>query len=105
MKALSGVGPDGNPRMYHLGHFFWVLDPEAFMGGDTFRKTAGEICRELRASEKIPGKDRIYTAGEKEYLCWLERKEKGVPFNESLQKDFTEIRDRLDLPYRFGFEK
>lgn len=105
MKALSGVGPDGNPRMYHLGHFFWVLDPEAFMGGETFRKTAGDICRELRASEKIPGKDRIYTAGEKEYLCWLERKEKGVPFNESLQKDFTEIRDRLDLPYRFGFEK
>ena len=105
MKALSGVDPDGHSRMYHLGHFFWVLDPEAFMGGDTFRKTAGEICRELRASEKIPGKDRIYTAGEKEYLCWLERREKGVPFNESLQKDFTEIRDRLDLPYRFGFEK
>ena len=104
MKALSGVDPGGNPRMYHLGHFFWVLDPEAFMGGETFRKTAGEICRELRASEKVPGKDRIYTAGEKEYLCWLDRKEKGVPFNESLQKDFTEIRDRLGLPYRFGFE-
>ena len=104
MKALSGVSPEGKPQMYHLGHFFFVVDPEAFAGGDVFRKTAGDICRALRASAKAPGRDRIYTAGEKEYLAWLERKDKGVPVGEAVQKELIALRDRHALPYRFPFE-
>lgn len=105
MKALTGVSPEGKPQMYHLGHFFFVVDPDAFMGQDTFRKTAGDICRALRASEKAPGYDRIYTAGEKEYLAWLDRKEKGVPVGEAVQKELVQLRDKLNLPYTFPFEK
>ena len=105
MKSLTGVSGDGSPQMYHLGHFFFVVDPEAFMGLETFKKTAGDICRALRASQKAPGYDRIYTAGEKEYLTWLDRKEKGVPVGEAVQKELIELRDRLDLPYQFPFEK
>ena len=75
------------------------------MGREVFKKTAGDICRALRASEKAPGYDRIYTAGEKEYLMWLERKDKGVPLGDSVQKDMLEIRDKLNLPYTFDFEK
>ena len=104
MKALSGVSPEGKPQMYHLGHFFFVVDPEAFMGLDTFRRTAGEICRALRASRKAPGHDRIYTAGEKEHLVWLERKDKGVPVGEAVQKELIALRDQHGLPYHFPFE-
>ena len=105
MKALTGVSEDGKPQMYHLGHFFFVVDPDAFMGQETFKKTAGDICRALRASEKAPGYDRIYTAGEKEYLAWLDRKDKGVPVGEAVQKELIELRDKLNLPYEFPFEK
>lgn len=104
MKALTGVAEDGSPRMYSLGHFFFVIDPDAFVGGEEFRTIAGNICRALRASEKAPGQERIYTAGEKEYLVWLERKEKGVPVSESVQKEFIAVRDELGLPYTFPFE-
>ena len=104
MKALSGVDEDGKPRMYGLGHFFFVVDPEAFMGAETFKKTAGDICRALRSSEKAPGYERIYTAGEKEYLAWLDRKDKGVPVGQAVQKELTGLRDKHDLPYRFPFE-
>ena len=104
MKALTGVSPEGKPQMYHLGHFFFVVDPDAFMGRETFRKTAGDICRALRASKKAPGQDRIYTAGEKAYGVWLERKDKGVPVNAAVQKEMIELRDRLGLEYRFPFE-
>jgi LDH2 family malate/lactate/ureidoglycolate dehydrogenase len=90
--------------MYHLGHFFFVVDPDAFMGQDVFKKTAGDICRALRASKKAPGHDRIYTAGEKEYLVWCERKDKGVPVSEAVQKEIIEVRDKLNLPYHFPFE-
>ncbi len=105
MKDLNGKDADGNPQMYHLGHFFFVINPEFFMGLDTFKTTAGEICRGLRASKKAPGAERIYTAGEKEWLAWQERKDKGVPVGESIQKEFIALRDECGLTqYKFPFE-
>ena len=104
MKELSGKNPDGSNKMYRLGHFFFVINPEFFMGLDTFKETAGGILRGLRASEKAPDADRIYTAGEKEWDAWQERKDKGVPVGESIQKEFTELRDRFGLDYKFPFE-
>jgi len=104
MKQLSGVDENGKPQMYHLGHFFFVINPEFFMGLDTFKKTSGQICRELRASDKAPGQERIFTAGEKEYESWLERKDKGVPVGKSIQQDIIQIRDELGLDYHFDFE-
>ena len=104
MKALTGVSEDGKPQMYHLGHFFFVMNPDFFMGLDTFKKTAGDICRALRASKKAPGQERIYTAGEKEWLAWCERKDKGVPVGEAVQKEILKVRDELKLPYHFPFE-
>lgn len=105
MKELSGKNPDGTNRMYRLGHFFFVINPEFFGGLDVFKKTAGDICRTLRASKKAPGAERIYTAGEKEWLAWQERKDKGVPVGEAIQKELTGLRDRFHLPYRFSFEE
>lgn len=104
MKALTGVSDDGSPCMFHLGHFFFVVDPEAFAGRETFERIAGDICRALRASRRAPGYERIYTAGEREWLAWQERKDVGVPVNESVQRELVEVRDRLGLPYRFPFE-
>ena len=104
MKELSGKNPDGSNRMYRLGHFFFVINPEFFMGLDTFKETAGGILRGLRGAERAPGAERIYTAGEKEYLAWQDRKDKGVPVSESVQKELLELRDRYELPYRFPFE-
>ena len=104
MKALTGLDADGKPAKYHLGHFFFVVDPDAFMGREEFKKTAGEICRALRSSEKAPGEERIYTPGQIAYLTWLDRKEKGVPVGDTVQKEIVEIRDRLGLDYTFPFE-
>jgi LDH2 family malate/lactate/ureidoglycolate dehydrogenase len=104
LKQLSGL-QNGKAAPYRLGHFFLAIDTEAFMGLEAFKKTAGEILRELRASKKAPGCPRIYTAGEKEYLAWLERKDKGVPVNESVQRELIAVRDELGLEaYRFPFE-
>ena len=105
MKALSGKDAEGNNAFYRLGHFFFVINPEFFMGLDTFKKTAGDICRGLRESKKAPGADRIYTAGEKEWDAWQERKDKGVPVGEAIQKEFIALRDKFNLNYKFPFEE
>ena len=104
MKMLTGIGPNGEKIPYPLGHFFLAVDTEAFMGAESFKKTAGDILRQLRASKKAPGHDRIYTAGEKEYLAWLDRKDKGVPVGEGVQKELIAVRDMYGLDFRFPFE-
>lgn len=105
LKALCGQDAAGNQAPYRLGHFFLVIDPAAFMGLDSFQNTCGDILRSLRASEKAPGQERIYTAGEKEYLTWLERKDKGVPLGAAVQRDILSVRDALGLSCVFPFEK
>jgi LDH2 family malate/lactate/ureidoglycolate dehydrogenase len=104
LSALTGI-KDGKKVPYHLGHFFIAIDTEAFMGLEEFKKTTGDILRELRNSTKAPGHERIYTAGEKEYLIWQERKDKGVPINEAVQKELLAVQAELGLTkYVFPFE-
>lgn len=104
MKMLTGIDENGEKKPYPLGHFFLAIDTEAFMGAESFKKTAGNILRELRASKKAPGHDRIYTAGEKEYIVWMERRDKGVPVGEAVQRELLEVRDMYGLSYKFPFE-
>ena len=104
LSALSGIGKDGKRVPSRIGHFFIAVDPDFFMGRESFRKTCGAILREIRSSPKAPGHDRIYTAGEKEYEIWQERKAKGVPLTEGVKKEFIAIRDELGIPVRFPFE-
>ncbi len=104
LKQLMGVGEAGEKVPFRLGHFFLAIDTEAFMGLDEFKKRAGEILRELRASKKAPGQEHIYTAGEKEHLAWLERKDKGVPVSKAVQKELLAVRDMFGLNYVFPFE-
>jgi len=106
LKALSGASTDGKSQPYHLGHFFIAIDISEFTDLETFKNTTGEILRELRRSKKAPGETRIYTPGEKEHLAWLERKDKGVPVNEPLQKDVRQLVKELKLTgYDFPFMK
>ena len=103
MKALNGKDADGRPIPYPLGHFFIAIDPAFFMGRETFRRIAGEICRALRTSKKAPGEERIFTPGEKEYLAWQYRKEHGCPVPPSLQKVIRQLTDRFGLDYSWEF--
>jgi len=105
LKMLTGF-QDGKKVPYRLGHFFMAIDISHFIDVDEFKKTAGDILRKIRNSEKMPGAERIYTAGEKEHMAWLERKDKGVPAGEDLQAEIIAMRNETGLDqYRFPFEK
>lgn len=105
LQRLTGIDENGKKGPYHLGHFFIAIDTEAFLGLEAFKKTCGDILRELRSSAKAPGCEHIFTAGEKEYLVWQERKDSGVPVNEAVQQEIIKVRDELGLvQYKFPFE-
>ena len=104
LKMLSGI-QDGKLVPINLGHFFIAINISSFIELESFKKITGDILRSLRASKKAPGAERIYTAGEKEYLSWLERKDKGAPINKNLQQQILSLKEELGLiQYKFPFE-
>jgi LDH2 family malate/lactate/ureidoglycolate dehydrogenase len=94
--GLSGV-KDGKPAPIELGHSFLVINIEAFIDLKTFKKNTGDVLRELRASAKAPGQDRIYTAGEKEYIARKEREKTGIPLPKSVQRDLSTMKKELAI--------
>ncbi|MFW6138370.1 MAG: Ldh family oxidoreductase [Spirochaetota bacterium] len=104
LKMISGTR-EGRPSPYHLGHFFMAVNICFFTELETFKKIAGNILRSLRNSKKMPGQERVYTAGEKEYLAWQYRKDRGVPLNKQLQQEILQMRDETGLKeYAFQFQ-
>lgn len=87
MKYFLGKDDKGKPRPYSLGHFFMAINIESFIGIDAFKKTTGDILRDLRNSKKMKGAERIYTAGEKEYIVKVEREKLGIPINAAMKKE------------------
>jgi LDH2 family malate/lactate/ureidoglycolate dehydrogenase len=104
LKTLAGMGADGKSVPYHLGHFFLAVDVNAFTEGEAFKKTAGDILRSLRSSKKAAGQSRIYTAGEKEYLAFIERSKKGIPINPAVRASLTAVRDENGVAFKFPWE-
>lgn len=103
LKMLLGL-ENGKKAPIRLGHFFMAIDINAFIDIADFKKTTGDILRQLRTSKKAPGHDRIYTAGEKEYLAWLARKDKGVPLTAETQKEIITMQNETGLTqYKFPF--
>jgi LDH2 family malate/lactate/ureidoglycolate dehydrogenase len=103
LRDTIGIEEEGQKRL-KVGHFFLAINIGNFIGIESFKKTAGNIMKDLRNSPREPGVKRIYTAGEKEYNACLKRKKKGILLNESLQSDIKEMQKELNLKdYNFPF--
>lgn len=103
LKMLLGF-ENGKKVPYHLGHFFIAIDVNAFIEPAEFKKTAGDILRQLRASKKMPEQERIFTAGEKEYDAFVERSQSGVPIYPETLKEITRMCEELNLDaHKYGF--
>lgn len=103
LKDTAGTVESGQKRL-KVGHFFLAINVQNFIPLERFKEISGNIMRELRSSKKAPGKNRIYTAGEKEHNNEVERKKTGIPLNKSLQKDIKIMQKELGLDkYNFPF--
>ncbi len=103
LKDTIGITENDQKRL-KVGHFFLAINVESFISVDSFEKTAGNIMRGLRSAKKVPGEERIYTAGEKEYIAEQERIKTGIPINKNLQQDILIMQKELGLTqYEFPF--
>ena len=103
LKMLLGM-ENGKRVPYRLGHFFIAINISSFIDLVDFKRTAGDILRALRASKKMPGQRRIYTAGEKEHDFWISHRDRGIPINSKLQEEILQMKEELGLKeYAFPF--
>ncbi len=104
LGALTETDADGKPQPLRLGHFFLAIDVEHFTPLEEFKRTTGDIMRQLRAARRAPGQARIYTAGEKEYESAQRIRAAGVEANPNLQKNLKVLQRELGLQrYDLGF--
>jgi L-2-hydroxycarboxylate dehydrogenase (NAD+) len=104
LRQLTGH-ENGDLVPHRIGHFFLAIDIKAFVEPPAFKKISGDIMRELRQSKKAPGAERIFTAGEKEHIAWIELKTKGAKLDAVLQEEILQLRQEFSLnQYHFPFE-
>jgi len=104
LQGLTGFDPQGNRQPFKVGHFFMAINIEAFVDISEFKRTTGNILRDLRNSHRAPGQKRIYTAGEKEYEMEKYIQKNGVKVVPNLQKEIKTMQQELGLSqYTFDF--
>jgi len=82
---------------YNLGHFFIAIDIESFVEIDYFKHKIGDMLRMCQNSRKQPNAEKIYVAGEKEYLIEQERIKNGIPIPKTTQYQLLQIIHELNL--------
>ncbi len=97
LNGLLGRDESGKPAPYHLGHLFLAINIDFFIEIEEFKNTTTQICESLQSSQKMPDKERIYVAGEKEYENELEVKKHGVRILPNLAKNIAIMQEELGL--------
>ncbi len=97
LNQLLGQDSAGKAAPYKLGHFFLAINIDFFTDIASFKHTCGAICHELQNSRLMPGCERIWVAGEKEYEKQLEVQRLGVPVIPNLQKDIETMQNELGI--------
>lgn len=97
LNDLHGFDAEGNTVPYKLGHFFMAINIDFFTDIADFKKITGDIMRTLTNSTVAPNKDRIWIAGEKEYLNDIEIRREGVPITPALLKNIKMMKKELNI--------
>jgi LDH2 family malate/lactate/ureidoglycolate dehydrogenase len=84
--VLTGATPDpfvapmgdGYRERHDIGHFCLAIDPERFIGRETYDALMAQYLAGLRASPSKHGKP-VLAPGDREWLTMEERERVGIP--------------------------
>jgi LDH2 family malate/lactate/ureidoglycolate dehydrogenase len=80
-------------RDQNVGNFMWALDISAIMPVDEFKERMDRLIDELKSSRLMPGTEKIYVPGEKEYLIKEDNLRNGVPVTLGVLKELNAMGD------------
>jgi len=95
----KSVGKPSEKHHADIGHFFAVIKIENFRPVDLFKKDMDDYIRELRATPKLPGQQRIFIHGEKEYELENKYRREGVPLMTKVVDSLKEAGEDAGVPF------
>jgi LDH2 family malate/lactate/ureidoglycolate dehydrogenase len=96
-KAVIDFNKDDS-SVTNTGQAIAVIDPAAFGDIGEFKACVDTLVRELRASERMPGVDRIWLPGEQSEAKRLDYTAHGIPIALALREQLNQVADRLNVP-------
>ena len=93
------VGHPSRPQHADVGHFFAAIKIENFRPVDFFKKDMDEYLRTLKATPKLPGQNRVYIHGEKEFELAEKYQREGVPLLVEVVESLKEAGEKASVPF------
>jgi LDH2 family malate/lactate/ureidoglycolate dehydrogenase len=105
--VLSGaaIGPAVGSMYKHMdrkqdvGHFFCLLDIEAFMDAAEFKRRLDDTIEEIKSCRKRPGVNDILIPGERSHQKAHQNRDQGVPVEESTRKELKLLCEELNVQF------
>jgi LDH2 family malate/lactate/ureidoglycolate dehydrogenase len=82
----------------NTGHAIMAISLEAFGGVAEFKRSVDALARDIRASGRLPGVERIWLPGEQSHAKRLERGRLGVPMPDALLASLKTLATELRIP-------
>jgi LDH2 family malate/lactate/ureidoglycolate dehydrogenase len=81
----------------NTGHVIVAIDPAAFGDAAEFRRNVDRLIRDIRASKRLPGVDRVWLPGEQSHAKRLDRAKNGIPVPEALLTSLNKVAAELGV--------
>ncbi|MDH5598793.1 MAG: Ldh family oxidoreductase [Cyclobacteriaceae bacterium] len=81
-----------------LGHFFGAMRVDAFRPADEFLSHMDKWIRRFRSATPSEGNEKVLVPGDPEREMEKIRRAEGIPLNQKVVDDLTEISKRFDIP-------
>jgi LDH2 family malate/lactate/ureidoglycolate dehydrogenase len=82
----------------NTGQAILVIDPDAFGEVAEFKARVDRLVRELRASERLPGVERIWLPGEQSHEKRIANEREGIALNATLRAQLDTLARELAIP-------
>jgi L-2-hydroxycarboxylate dehydrogenase (NAD+) len=82
----------------NTGHAIAAISVEAFQPLDEFKRSVDALVRDIRASERLPGVERIWLPGEQSLAKREERTRLGIPVPDALRASLDQLAAELHIP-------
>jgi LDH2 family malate/lactate/ureidoglycolate dehydrogenase len=87
--VVDFVKEAGKPT--NTGQAIAALSVEAFMPPAEFKRAVDHVIRDIRASPRLPGVERIWLPGEQSHTKLLDRRINGVPMPRALRESLDAV--------------
>ncbi|MDD5264362.1 MAG: Ldh family oxidoreductase [Candidatus Bipolaricaulis sp.] len=94
-----GVGRPTDDGIANVGHFFLAVRVDAIRDVGLFQDGMDDLIRQMKDAAKVPGQDRVYIHGEKEFERAERSALEGVPVLRAAVEQLTAVGKDIGVPF------